>query len=172
MQKNKCKLRKWKLEDADDLSRALNNPKILANLRDGLPYPYTQADAKSYIELMLNQDEMNTFAFAIEYEHKVLGSIGAFRQQNIHSHTAEMGYYLHEDYWNKGIMTDAVLQLCEFIFHNTDIIRIYAEPFETNQGSCTVLEKAGFSFEGTLHSHALKNGKLLNMRLYARIKEQ
>ena len=163
-------IRKWELTDAADLSIALSNKKILDNLRDGLPYPYTEQDGKEFISAMLAADENDTFAFAITADGKVVGSIGAFRQENIHSQTAELGYYIAEEYWGKGIMTEAVKQLCDYVFTHTDIIRIYAEPFAYNVGSCCVLEKAGFQYEGTLRCNAVKNGKILDMKMYSVLK--
>ena len=104
-------LRKWRLSDAKDLAAALNNEKILNNLRDGLPFPYTETDAAAYISSMLSADETNTFAYAITANDRAVGSIGAFRQGNIHRQTAELGYYLAEEYWGQGIMTDAIRKL-------------------------------------------------------------
>ena len=165
-----CKIRRWELSDARDLATALSNKKIQDNLRDGLPYPYTEQDGKEFISAMLADNESNTFAFAITVNGKVIGSIGAFRQGNIHRQTAELGYYIAEEYWGKGIMTEAVKQLCDYVFSNTDIIRIYAEPFAYNIGSCRVLEKAGFQYEGTLRSNALKNGNVFDMKMYSKLK--
>ena len=93
-----CTLRKWRLSDAGDLAMALSNQKILNNLRDGLPFPYTERDARDYITAMLAADENDTFAYAITIEDRAVGSIGAFRQSNIHRRTAELGYYLAEPY--------------------------------------------------------------------------
>ena len=155
-----CALRKWRLSDAKDLAAALNNEKILNNLRDGLPFPYTEKDASDYIAAMLSADENNTFAYAITIDDRAVGSIGAFRQSNIHCKTAELGYYLAEEYWGGGVMTWAVRELCGIIFAQTDILRIYAEPFAYNSGSRRVLEKAGFQKEGVLKNNAVKNGKL------------
>ena len=165
-----CKIRRWELSDARDLATALSNKKIQDNLRDGLPYPYTEQDGKEFISAMLATNENDTFAFAITVNGKVIGSIGAFRQGNIHRQTAELGYYIAEEYWGKGIMTEAVKQLCDYVFSNTDIIRIYAEPFAYNIGSCRVLEKAGFQYEGTLRSNALKNGNVFDMKMYSKLK--
>ena len=165
-----CKIRRWELSDARDLATALSNKKIQDNLRDGLPYPYTEQDGKEFISAMLAANENDTFAFAITVNGKVIGSIGAFRQGNIHRQTAELGYYIAEEYWGKGIMTEAVRQLCDYVFSNTDIIRIYAEPFAYNIGSCRVLEKAGFQYEGTLRSNALKNGNVFDMKMYSKLK--
>ena len=163
-------IRKWSLTDAKDLAAALSNKKILDNLRDGLPYPYTEQDGQDFISAMLAADEDETFAFAITVDSRVIGSIGAFRQGNIHRQAAELGYYIAEEYWGRGIMTEAVNRLCDYVFSHTDIIRIYAEPFAYNSASCRVLEKAGFQYEGTLRSNAVKNGKVLDMRMYARLK--
>ena len=166
-----CQIRKWKLSDAADLAAALSNKKIQDNLRDGLPYPYTEQDGADYISAMLSADENETYAFAIAVDGKVIGSIGVFRQANIHRRTGELGYYIAEEYWGKGIMTEAVKQICEYVFNNSDIVRIYAEPFAFNIASCRVLEKAGFQYEGTLRSNAVKNGEVIDMKMYSVIND-
>ena len=163
----KCKLRTWRLSDAKDLAAALNHRSVLNNLRDGLPFPYTEQDAKEYIIATLSANEDDTFAYAITLDDRVIGSIGAFRQGNIHRQTAELGYYLAKEYWGRGIMTDAIRQLCGHIFETTDILRIYAEPFSYNAGSRRALEKAGFTREGTMKCSAVKNGKVVDMTLYS-----
>ena len=162
-----CILREWRLSDAADLAAALNNKRILNNLRDGLPFPYTEQDARDYISAMLSADENDTFAYAITRNDRAIGSIGAFRQSNIHRQTAELGYYLAEEYWGQGIMTETIRQLCSIIFDTTDILRIYAEPFAYNTGSRRALDKAGFCYEGTMKNNAVKNGKALDMALYS-----
>lgn len=164
-------LRTWRTEDAGALASILNNPHVLKNLRDGIPFPYTEADAADYIRAMLSADAGGTFAYAVCADGKVVGGIGAFRQQNIHSRTAELGYYLDEAYWNRGVMTEAVRQLCQKLLAETDLLRIYAEPFCCNTGSCRVLEKAGFLCEGKMRCNAVKDGNIMDMALYARVKE-
>ncbi len=162
-----CRIRKWELSDAKDLAAALSNRNVQKNLRDGLPYPYTEQDGVEFISAMLSSDGNETFAFAITVDGKVIGSIGVFRQGNIHRQTAELGYYIAEGYWGKGIMTEAVKQICAYVFDNSDIIRIYAEPFAYNTASCRVLEKAGFQYEGTLRGNAVKDGKIIDMKMYS-----
>ncbi len=164
------KIREWKIEDKTELAEVLNNRKILNNLRDGVPYPYTENDAADFIGAMLSADKDKTFAFAITLDDRVIGSIGIFRQENIHCRTAELGYYIGEQYWGNGYMTEAVKQACSYVFENTDIIRIFAEPFAYNTGSCRVLEKAGFAYEGLLKSNAFKNGKIVDMKMYALVR--
>lgn len=164
-------IRKWKLTDAENLAAALSNKNIQDNLRDGLPYPYTVKDAQDYITAMLSSDKDRVFAFAITDDDKAIGSIGISRCDNIHSKTAEMGYYIAEPYWGRGIGTIAVKQVCDYIFEHTDIIRIFAEPFAHNIASCRILEKSGFQCEGVLRKNAVKNGQILDMKMYAKIRE-
>lgn len=167
-----CKIRHWKIKDARDLAKNLNNKKVLDNLRDGIPYPYTESDAMDFISAMISADQSSVFPFAITIDDRVIGSIGVFRQDNVHFQTAELGYYIGEEYWGNGFGTSAVSQICHYVFDNTDIIRIFADPFSYNTGSCRVLEKSGFVFEGTLRKNAVKNGKVLDMKMYSKIKEQ
>lgn len=162
-----CKLRRWRIEDAKDIAETLNNRKVLDNLRDGIPFPYTVKDAEEFIAAMNATDPTVTFPFAITIDDKAIGSIGAFRQSNIHFRTAEIGYYLGEPYWGKGYGTCAVKLICEYIFQHTDIIRLYAEPFADNIGSCRILEKCGFELEGVLRKNAVKNGVVVDMKMYS-----
>lgn len=165
------KIRSWKIEDAEPLAKAINNKNVQDNLRDGIPFPYTILDAKDFLTLTLAADKNDTFAWAITVDDIVAGSIGVFRKDNIHRLTAEMGYFIAENYWGKGIATEAVKYACAYIFENTDIVRIFAEPYDFNIGSYRVLEKAGFVYEGTLRKNAIKNGQIINMRLYSIIKD-
>lgn len=165
------RIRPWRIEDAPALAAALNNQRVQDNLRDGLPYPYTESDARDFIWAMLHADKHAVFAFAITADDQAVGSIGIFRQENIHARTAEMGYYIAEPFWGRGLGTEAVQQASRWIFENTDILRIFAEPFAHNLASCRVLEKSGFVCEGTLRSNAVKNGRILDMKMYSRVKD-
>lgn len=164
-------IRPWNLQDANDLALALNNGKIHDNLRDGLPLPYTVADAQGFIHAMLGASKDSMYAFAIDLNGRAVGSIAISRKENIHFRTAELGYYVAEPYWGKGIATAVVKQACTYVFENTDILRIFAEPFAHNAASCRVLEKAGFTPEGVLRKNAVKNGEVLDMKLYALVRE-
>ena len=166
-----CTIRPWRRSDKTALAAIINNKNILDNLRDGIPYPYSEKDAEEYITAMLSADQTKTFPFAITVGDELIGSISVFRCDNIHCRTAEVGYYIAEPHWGQGHCTSAVKQICAYIFEHTDIIRIFADPFAYNTGSCRVLEKAGFQYEGTLRSNAYKNGKVLDMKMYALVKE-
>ena len=163
-------IRAWRPEDAPQLARAINDPRVLANLRDGLPYPYTEEDAREFISAMLDAEPGSVYAFAITFEGRCVGSISVTRGQNIHRRTGELGYYVAGEYQGRGLCTAAVRAICEHVFANSDILRIYAEPFADNAASCRVLEKAGFTLEGTLRANAVKLGVVRDMRMYAVVK--
>ena len=161
-------IRPWRPGDAPVIVEALNDPGVTDNLRDGLPKPYTEADALKYI---IASQEEGAYAFAITEDGAAVGSIQLSRQGNIHSRTAELGYYVVRRRWGAGICTEAVRQICRFAFENTDVLRIFAEPFAENAASCRVLEKAGFQLEGVLRRNAVKNGQVRDMRLYSLVRE-
>ena len=160
-------IRKWQKTDAPELAKALFNKKVQDNLRDGLPYPYTEENALEYIESIQKADENDVFVFAVVADGKVVGNVGVERQKNVHRLTAELGYYLDEEYWGKGIMTEAVKELCAYVFDVSDIVRIFAVTYADNVASCRVLEKAGFLLEGFLKKAAIKNGVIKDLKTYA-----
>lgn len=162
-------LKPWSMEYATSIASVLCNENILNNLRDGIPYPYEEKDAKAFIQSMLDAPEDSIYSWAIVIDGKAVGSLSATRQRNVHRLSAELGYYIAEEYWNQGYTTYAVQQACDEIFKTTNIVRIYAMPYQDNIGSCRVLEKAGFAQEGILHKNAIKNGIIKNMVLYAKL---
>ena len=163
-------LRDLEIEDAPALAAAINNKRIMDNLRDGIPFPYTENDAQDFIRSVLNADNGTQYVFAITYGGKIVGNIGVHRKDNVHRLTAELGYYIAEQYWGKGITSEAVRKTCNYIFETTDIVRIFAQIYAPNEASCRVLEKAGFQFEGNLRQNAIKNGQFYDMKMYAIIK--
>lgn len=167
MEKQNVSVRKWRLSDADDLAAALNAKSVQDNLRDGLPFPYTKKDAEDFISFALSADPNEHFMFAVTLDGRAVGSVGVSRMGNIHRLTAELGYYLAEPYWNRGIMSQAVREVCRIVFERSDIVRVFAEPFSRNIASCRVLEKCGFVCEGTMRSNAFKNGKTEDMKIYS-----
>lgn len=167
-----CCLEKLDLRFAEDLARIIGDKKVQDNLRNGIPYPYTAADAKDFITFATSTESDFEYIFAITFDKKFVGCISATRGQNIHCRTAEIGYYVDPNFWGRGLAACAIRQLCDFIFAETDIIRVYAEPFARNIASCRALEKAGFEFEGTLHSNAVKNGIIEDMKMYCKISDK
>lgn len=159
------RLRKWQMSDIKNLVKHANNYNIAKNLTDQFPYPYNEEDARQYLEAVLPQ--IPTQVFAIEVDGEAVGSIGLFPQSDIHSKNAEMGYWLSEEYWGKGIMPEAIKQIVEYGFKTFDITRIFARPFGTNKQSQRVLEKAGFTLEAKLEQVLFKNGEYIDEIIYA-----
>lgn len=164
-------LRPWRMEDAEDVAMAANNPRIAANLRDVFPYPYALEDARSYLESCVQNQGKGQLTRAIVVQGKAAGSIGLFVGQDVYRRSAEIGYWLAEEYWGKGIMSQAVSLLCREGFEAFDLARIYAEPFARNAGSRRVLEKAGFSLEGVMRKGVVKNGQLQDYCMYGLLRE-
>ena len=164
-------IRPWTDADAPAIVEALSDAGVTDNLRDGLPKPYTEADARDYIAYARTAGE-GACAFAIDAGGEAVGSIQLTRQGNIHRRTAELGYYVVRRLWGRGVCTEAVRQICRFAFAETDLLRVYAEPFADNAASCRVLEKAGFALEGVMRSGIWKNGRLRDYCMYALLRPE
>ena len=165
-------LREWRREDAADVARYADNEKIARNLRDVFPHPYALADAQGFLDICIAGDPETSLFRAIEIDGRAAGSIALCRGGDVYQKTAELGYWLAEDYWGRGIMTQAVRQLCREGFSRWDIQRIHAEPFAHNAGSRRVLEKAGFSLEGVMRRGVFKRGQVCDFCMYALLREE
>ena len=165
-------LRKWQYDDADSISIVANNPNIAQNLRNTFPSPYTIDDAKWFVNDCISKEGAKQLTRAIVVDGKAVGSIGIFIKDDVYEKTAELGYWLAEGYWRNGITSKAVIQICKEAFSSFDIVRIYAEPFECNLGSRGVLEKAGFTYEGTMRNGVYKNGRVLSYCIYSILREE
>ncbi len=163
------RIRDWEDSDAPSIAKYANNRKIWKNLRDGFPHPYNISDAENFLSLAQLQEPRTYFAIASSEE--AIGGIGLGIGTDVHRFTAELGFWLAEPFWNKGIMTQAVICFTEYAFERFKLYRIYAEPYVTNPASTHVLEKASYIFEGTLKSNVFKDGKVLDQHLYARVQE-
>lgn len=163
------KLRDWKISDINSLVEHANNENIAKWLTNQFPYPYTEADGKAFIEMVMKDNRSKIFA--IDINGKAIGSIGVFPQVDIHEKSAEIGYWLSEEYWGNSIMTKAIEEVVAYSFKTFDIVRIYARPFSTNIGSQRVLEKAGFELEARLKKALYKNGEYMDELIYSKLKE-
>lgn len=162
-------LRKYQLDDAAKLVSQADNPRIAAFLRDSMPQPYTFDDADRWVRFnLVNGDGPDTINRVIALDDDLIGTIGIRRGEDIHRFNAEIGYWLGEEHWGKGIATRAVELLSEWIFHFTDIHRLYAGVMEPNSASAKVLEKAGYSLECVIRDGVFKNGRFVNELLYSR----
>lgn len=164
-------LKKWQIDFAKDIARYANNKKIADKLRNAFPYPYTAKDAISFIENCIIHDGKDCLTRAIVVDGVAAGSVGIFIKDDVYCKSAEIGYWLAEDFWNKGITSGAVIQICKEAFAKFDIARIYAEPFADNYASIALLEKCGFINEGRLRKSVWKNNEFHDSLIYALIKD-
>ncbi len=163
-------IRSYKTSDKDSLVKYANNYNIARYLRNTFPNPYTKEDADRWINFVINQNpELN---FAIATGDEIFGGIGIIPQNDIYMYSAEIGYWLAEPFWGKGIATKALITMTKFIFNKFSFVRLYAGVFEGNESSKKVLEKAGYKYEGLLRKAVYKEDKFLNQNMYAILKDE
>ena len=136
----RCTIRPWRLDDAESLARHANNRKVWLAVRDLFPHPYTIQDAHEFLQRAIS--EQAEMKFCIEIEGAAVGGIGVHPREDVHRHTATVGYWLGEEFWGRGIMTEAVSVVTDFCFENFPLRRIAAEVFANNPASARVLEKS------------------------------
>lgn len=165
--RKKCILREWRWKDKASLIHNANNYKVAKMVKDRFPYPYDETAADNWLRLVVQ--ELPKTNFAIVVQDKAVGGIGFEMQSDIFYRSAEIGYWLGEDYWGRGIMTEAVKSVTAYAFQNFDICRLYAGVFATNPASCRVLEKAGYQFEGRLKKSITKFGQTIDQLMFAKV---
>jgi [ribosomal protein S5]-alanine N-acetyltransferase len=165
-----CVVRSWRVEDAESVAKHANNRKIWLNLRDAFPHPYTLSDAVAFIEHAISLDPETRFAITVDDE--AVGYIGYTVLPDVERVSAEIGYWLSEEYWGRGIMVDALRAVTEYAMREHNLTRVFAVPFHTNTASSRVLEKCGYEFEGRMRKNAIKEGKILDQMMWAFVKDE
>jgi RimJ/RimL family protein N-acetyltransferase len=165
------KIRSWRISDVNDLSELANNRNIWNNVRDYFPHPYTRKDAEEWISLQLKKERLTNFA--VEYNGRLCGGISFIPKDDIYRCSAEIGYWIGEPYWGKGIATEAVRQVMAFIqLNHPAIIRVYAEVFAWNEGSEKVLQKNGFYRESIRRHAVIKNDRVGDDSVWVWLRQQ
>lgn len=159
-------LRPWLFSDAKSLAIIADNKRISDNLRDGFPFPYSLRDARDWLNLIIPENQPTRF-FAIVVEDELAGSIGLVTKTDIYRKNIEIGYFLGERFWGKGIATKAIKAVTDYGFREFDVERIYAEPFSDNAGSRRALEKAGYVLEASLKRNVIKNEIIKDSCIYS-----
>ena len=160
-------IRSYRAGDAEALARRADNPRVAENLRDLFPHPYTLADAREWLSVALRQDPETNFA--LEVEGSLAGTIGLELGEDVYRHSAEIGYWLAEEYWGRGIASAAVDRLAAWGFEELGLLRIHAFVFASNPASARVLEKARFELEGRMRNAVVKNGRVMDQLVYAKL---
>ena len=165
-----CTVRSWEWRDRESIVRHANNRKVSRNLRDRFPHPYTERDARNWLDAVIGlEPETN---FAIDVAGEAVGGIGYTIQYDVARRSAEIGYWLGEDFWGRGIATEALIAVTDHAFANHDLCRIFAHVFDWNGASARVLEKAGYTFEGRMRKSVTKEGQTIDQLMYAMIREE
>lgn len=162
-------LRPFRKGDEKSLIESINNKKIFRNTL-GIPYPYTLRDAQKRLEKTSKDKKKKkptTIDLVIDINGEVIGGIGFYK---IEGHRAEIGYWLAEKYWGKGIITQAVKIMTKFGFEKLKLRRISAHVFSFNKASMGLLKKAGYKLEGILRKHVRKSNKFIDSYLFAKVK--
>lgn len=160
-----CSVRTYRLTDAESLALNANNRAIWKNLRDGFPHPYSVENGRVFIERSLAMKPETNFAICVD--DQAVGGIGFVLHTDIERISAEIGYWLGEAYWGRGIVSEALKAVTDYAIQTHNLRRVFAVPFAHNRASARVLEKAGFTLEGRMRSSAIKDGEVLDQLLYA-----
>jgi len=161
-------IRQWTENDLPNLVLHANNINIWNNLRNYFPHPYTDTAGKEWLEKTIGAAPVVNLA--IDLDGEAIGGIGLILNSDVYIMSAEISYWLSEAHWGKGIGTEAVRQMVEYAFYYFDIVRLYAEVFETNKASMRVLEKSGFYLEGVRRKAVLKNGVLMDDYIWVKLR--
>ncbi|HET7113901.1 MAG TPA: GNAT family protein [Pyrinomonadaceae bacterium] len=164
-----CTVRSWEWRDRDAIVRHANNRDVWINLRDRFPHPYTNTDARNWLESVVGIAPETNFAIAVD--DKAVGGIGYTIQHDVDHRSAEIGYWLGQEFWGRGIATEALIAVTDYAFANHDLCRLYAHVFAWNPASARVLEKAGYQFEGRLRKSVTKNGQTIDQLMYAMVRD-
>jgi len=158
-------VRPWRLSDAPVMTRHANNPRVARNLRDAFPHPYNVVDAHRFLEAVAAQHPETFFCIAVKDEP--VGGIGFTLNNDVERFSAEIGYWLSEQHWGRGIVAEALRAVTLHAMDNHGLHRLYATPYAWNNASVRVLEKAGYVFEGRLRCSVFKEGQLVDQLLFS-----
>ena len=166
---NSCSVRSWEWRDRDAIVQHANNRNVWINLRDRFPHPYTLNDARRWLDMVVDHEPETNFA--IDVSGAAVGGIGFTVQYDVARRSAEIGYWLGEQFWGRGIATEALVAVTDYAFSHYDVCRLYAHVFDWNGASARVLEKAGYEFEGRMKKSVTKDGHTIDQLMYAMIRE-
>lgn len=161
-------IRRWKHEDLSNLVFHANNINVWNNVRNYFPHPYTEENGKAWLDKVVEPEPV--INMAIDVDGEAVGGIGLILNGDVYIKSAEIGYWLGESFWGKGVTTEAVRQMTEYAFYYFDLVRLYAEVFENNKASMRVLEKNGFYLEGVRRKAVFKNEKLMDDYIWVKLR--
>ena len=162
-------IRRWKYEDLSSLVFHANNINVWNNVRNYFPHPYTEENGRAWLDKVVEPEPV--INMAIDVDGEAVGGIGLILNGDVYIKSAEIGYWLGESFWGKGVTTEAVRQMTEYVFYYFDLVRLYAEVFESNKASMRVLEKNGYYLEGVRRKAVFKNEKLMDDYIWVKLRQ-
>jgi RimJ/RimL family protein N-acetyltransferase len=165
-----CVLRPWRRGDEASLAQHADNSAVSRNLKDTFPHPYTLADAEAWIGRNVDAERLTNFAIIVD--DAAVGGIGIIAGTDVDRRSAEIGYWLAEPYWGRGIATAALRAVTEWAFATFDLVRLQADVYEWNPASARVLEKAGYTLEGRQRKGVTKDGVTMDRLVYVIVREE
>ena len=164
LQLTRSVIRDYQDDDLRSLVRHANNRNVSIHLRDRFPFPYLADHGRQFLDHVRHARPVTSWA--IEVDGEVAGGIGIMLQSDVERVSAEIGYWLGEVHWGKGIVSEALTAVTSESFRLFELTRIFALPFADNPGSIRVLEKAGYVHEGTMPRSAIKDGVIRDQLMY------
>ena len=167
-------LRSFKIEDAEDMflnwASDYEVAKFLSWQTHETP-EVTKQILSSWIKAYERPDTYNWCIILKEYD-KAIGHISVV-ELNDKNQRCSIGYCIGKAFWNKGLMTESLKAVIEFLFNEVGMNRIQAKHDTDNPASGEVMKKAGMKYEGTLHQYRKrKDGTFGNSSIYAIIKDE
>ncbi len=162
-------LRPWRLDDLDSLVASANDASVSRSLRDRFPYPYTGDDGRAWLTRAVDDSDR---AWALQIDGAAVGGVSLHPGVDVHRHSAELGYWLGQRHWGRGVMTAVIGAFAPRAMEAFRLHRLYATVYENNPASARVLEKAGFTREGVQKSAVVKRGELLDLYVYAMVRRE
>lgn len=172
LQTSRLQLRPFHLDDVTAIATLCNNYNLFKTTLN-LPYPYTEEHALFWVNTHAEKREQKTafeFAIVLKESQTLVGAIGLF----IHSASqiAEIGYWLGEEHWNRGYVSEATQAVIQFGFEELNLHKIYARYLAINPASGKVMLKAKMKYEGTLREHIVKEGVHHDLHYYGILKSE
>jgi [ribosomal protein S5]-alanine N-acetyltransferase len=157
-------VREWRAADLSALVRHANDRSVWMHLRDRFPHPYLEEDGRVFLDHLAKQNPSRVWA--IEVEGEAVGGVGIELFGDVERVSGEIGYWLGQAHWGRGVMSEVVRAVTTEAFRLFGLTRIFALPFADNLGSIRVLEKAGYSLEGRMPQSAIKEGRIRDQLMF------
>jgi RimJ/RimL family protein N-acetyltransferase len=162
-------LRPLSIDDAPALATLINDRDIWLQLRDRVPHPFVEEDARNFISRTKADPPL---VLGITTEHQLSGVIGAYPFADVERFGAEIGYWLGSPFQGKGIATNALRAFVPYVFRSSELSRLQACVFQGNAASMRVLIKCGFTAEGILRKAVTKDGRKLDMHVFGLLRKE